>query len=218
LAWQGPALQVDVDERTAPRRQPLRGTVRLAAPALVDRSYALDAADHHHWHPIAPCARMEVAFSRPALRWQGSAYLDSNTGSRPMEDDFVRWDWLRAPLADGRTAVLYDGQRRDGRPFSVAQAFDDRGQASDFAPAPALALPASKWGVARVARCDAGAQARTVQSLEDGPFYARGLLATRLGGETVTAVHESLSLDRFRARWVQALLPFRMRRMGHWLP
>jgi len=31
-------------------------------------------------------------------------------------------------------------------------------------------------------------------------------------GESVTAMHESLSLDRFRARWVQMLLPFRMPR------
>jgi carotenoid 1,2-hydratase len=28
----------------------------------------------------------------------------------------------------------------------------------------------------------------------------------------MTAVHESLSLDRFQARWVQAMLPFRMPR------
>jgi carotenoid 1,2-hydratase len=28
----------------------------------------------------------------------------------------------------------------------------------------------------------------------------------------VTAVHESLSLDRFRSRWVQYLLPYRMPR------
>ncbi|MDE2564138.1 MAG: hypothetical protein KGL50_00005, partial [Burkholderiales bacterium] len=148
MAWQGHALQVELDERTAPLRRPLRGRLQLRAPALVDRRYALDAAGRHHWHPIAPCARIEVAFSRPALRWQGSAYLDSNTGSRPMEDDFVHWDWLRAPLPDGRTAVLYDGLRRDGTPFSIAQAFDPEGRAADFAlappAAPSIALPASR--------------------------------------------------------------------------
>ncbi len=218
LAWQADALRVDVDERTAPRRRALRGRLRVQPEALVDRSYVLDAAGRHRWRPIAPCARIEVAFSRPALRWQGSAYLDSNTGERPMEDDFVRWDWLRAPLAGGRTAVLYDGQRRDGTPFSIAQAFDVQGRITPFASPPPVALPASRWGVARTARCDAGAGARTVQALEDGPFYARGLLATRLAGEDVMAVHESLSLDRFRARWVQMLLPFRMRRIGSWLP
>jgi hypothetical protein len=40
----------------------------------------------------------------------------------------------------------------------------------------------------------------------------RSLLQTRLLGESATAVHESLSLRRFSAPWVQALLPFRMPR------
>jgi carotenoid 1,2-hydratase len=39
------------------------------------------------------------------------------------------------------------------------------------------------------------------------------VLASRLGGDEVTAIHESLSLDRFRRRWVQMLLPFRMPRV-----
>ena len=51
-----------------------------------------------------------------------------------------------------------------------------------------------------------------MQTLEDGPFYARSLLDTRLLGEPAMAVHESLSLQRFRAPWVQVLLPFRMPR------
>ena len=50
-------------------------------------------------------------------------------------------------------------------------------------------------------------------SLEDTPFYARSLLTTRLLGATVPAMHESLCLDRFAARWVQAILPFRMPRV-----
>ena len=216
LAWQGAALQVDVDERTAPRRQRLRGALRVQPQALVDRSHALDAAGRHHWRPIAPCARIEVDLHHPALRWQGTAYLDSNLGSRGLERDFVRWDWLRAALPDGRTAVLYDGQRRDGSPFALAEAYATDGRVLPFEAPPPASLRRSAWGVARAARCEAGAQARTVQTLEDGPFYARGLLATRLAGHDVTAVHESLSLDRFGARWVQALLPFRMRRRGAW--
>jgi carotenoid 1,2-hydratase len=50
------------------------------------------------------------------------------------------------------------------------------------------------------------------QTLEDGPFYARSILSTRVFGEDVPAMHESLSLDRFRKPWVQAMLPFRMPR------
>jgi carotenoid 1,2-hydratase len=51
-----------------------------------------------------------------------------------------------------------------------------------------------------------------VRTLVDAPFYARALLSTRIAGQAVTAVHESLNLDRFRSRWVQSLLPFRMPR------
>jgi carotenoid 1,2-hydratase len=52
-----------------------------------------------------------------------------------------------------------------------------------------------------------------VQTLEDAPFYARSVVASQLQGESVNAVHESLSLDRFRSGWVQVLLPFRMPRV-----
>jgi carotenoid 1,2-hydratase len=38
------------------------------------------------------------------------------------------------------------------------------------------------------------------------------VVSAEVHGEAVTAVHESLSLDRFSARWVQGLLPYRMPR------
>jgi carotenoid 1,2-hydratase len=38
------------------------------------------------------------------------------------------------------------------------------------------------------------------------------VLDTKIEGERMKAIHESLSLDRFRSPWVRALLPFRMRR------
>ena len=47
---------------------------------------------------------------------------------------------------------------------------------------------------------------------EDTPFYARSLLASTLGGEPVRAMHESLSLDRFRNPMVRLMLPFRIPR------
>jgi carotenoid 1,2-hydratase len=160
-------------------------------------------------------SRVEVAFERPAWRWQGRAYLDSNLGDAPLEDDFLRWDWLRAALPDGRTAVLYDGQRRDGTPFSIAQAFGPDGTALALDAPPAQALPPSGWRLERHARCGAGARPQVRQSLEDAPFYARCLLDTRIQGQDVTAVHESLDLRRFAAPVVQWMLPFRMRGWRH---
>ena len=50
------------------------------------------------------------------------------------------------------------------------------------------------------------------QTLEDAPFYARSVLDSRLYGERVEAVHETLDLDRFRLPVVKLMLPFRMPR------
>jgi carotenoid 1,2-hydratase len=37
-------------------------------------------------------------------------------------------------------------------------------------------------------------------------------LSTRLLGRTVSAMHEAVDLQRFAAKWVQFLVPFKMRR------
>ena len=78
------------------------------------------------------------------------------------------------------------------------------------------ALPATPiWRIGRGTGAERG-MARVQRTLEDTPFYARSLLATTLLGERVTAVHESLSMLRFRQRWVQVLLPFRMPRRARY--
>jgi len=51
-----------------------------------------------------------------------------------------------------------------------------------------------------------------MKTLTDSPFYARSVIETRLLGQTLTAVHESLDMARFTAPWVQAMLPFRVPR------
>jgi carotenoid 1,2-hydratase len=165
LSWEGDTLVVRIDEVTAPIPSRIRGTVRVYPQLINDRAFALDQDGRHGWCPISPCARVQVSMERPAFRWIGAGYFDANYGQRPLEADFVHWDWSRASLPRG-TAVLYDVRRRDG----------------------------------------------TSLSLEDGPFYARSTVASQLLGQPVVAMHESLSLDRFRSRWVQMLLPFRMPR------
>ena len=57
-----------------------------------------------------------------------------------------------------------------------------------------------------------GGHASVVKTWEDAPFYARSMLASRLYGEPVTAVQESLDLDRFASPVVQFMLPYRMPR------
>ena len=171
---------------------------------------ALDAAGRHTWSPIAPCARVEVELDRPALRWSGPAYCDTNTGDVPLAADFRRWDWCRAHT-DGKTIVLYDVTGLDGGRRALAMRYAASGGATDFDPPAERHLPLTKWRVARAVRADTTQAARVVATLQDTPFYARSLVATRLG-EPLVAMHESLDLERFRTPWVQAMLPFRMPR------
>jgi carotenoid 1,2-hydratase len=134
LSWDGTGLTVQIEEIGMPLPVPrrVRGTVRLYPSAVETRGLLLDSAGRHHWQPIAPCARVEVALDEPGLSWSGPAYFDTNAGDRPLEDDFIRWDWSRAPMPGG-TAVLYDLERRDG-PMSLALRYTDAGGVEDFVP------------------------------------------------------------------------------------
>lgn len=209
LEWQGDALVMRLDERTVPWPGRIRGTLRFHPDALGQRSFALDAAARHGWQPVAPLGRVDVALERPAWRWQGSAYLDANWGAAPLEADFRAWSWSRARIGR-RAVILYDVTRRDAGRASLALACDAAGTIADIEPPPPQTLPPTRWRLPRPLRAEA--PPRLLRTLEDAPFYARSLLAAPLLGTAATAVHESLSLDRFRARWVQALLPFRILR------
>ena len=209
LEWDGDGLTIRIDEVTAPIPTRLRGTVRVRPSAIETTVHGLDALGRHRWAPIAPSARVEVALDAPALRWSGPGYLDSNEGDRPLEEDFVRWDWSRAHGPDA-TTVLYDATRRDGTRSCLALRYRGTGGLEFLPPPPELLLPTTKWRVSRTTRADY--PAFVLRTLEDTPFYARSVLSTRDGETACTSVHESLSLDRFRAPWVQAMLPFRMPR------
>ena len=214
MEWDGEVLTIHVEEVTAPLPSRLRGIVRVRPGALTGRRFGLDDAGRHRWSPIAPVSRVEVELTHPALRWSGPGYLDTNDGDAPLESDFVQWDWCRAPTRDG-AAILYNAQRRVGGEQSLALRINRAGTVERVEPPPPAILPRTRWGVARPTRADAGAVPAVRQTLEDAPFYSRSVIETALFGERVTAVHESLSLDRFRAPWVQAMLPFRIpRRWG----
>ena len=210
LDWRGDALSFAIDEVSAPVPSRLRGSVRVLPAALTQHAFPLDSAGRHRWRPLAPRTRVEVDLQQPALRWSGTGYLDSNDGDAPLEDDFRCWTWSRAAGRDGSTTVLYDVECRDGAATSLALRFDAAGRAAAIDAPPTVKLPPSGWRIARATRGEAGA--RVEHTLEDAPFYVRSLVSTRLFGEPAVAMHESLDLDRFRSRWVQVLLPFRMPR------
>ena len=210
--WQDGALVIDVNEVTVPWPTRLRGSIRVHPLARTDYRIALDARGRHHWQPIAPRARVEVDFAGPSLRWSGEGYLDSNTGSEPLEAGFTSWHWSRARQADGTTQVFYDVERRDGTSLALALAFDRQGFAHPCPAPDVTVLPPTRWRIARRMRGSPDAIAR-IRTVEDTPFYARSMVMGS-GPQSEQVVHESLSLDRFAARWVQTLLPFRMWRRG----
>jgi carotenoid 1,2-hydratase len=211
MSWDGNALSVEIDEVSVPVPKRVRGRVRLYFDAPSQKPIILDGDGRHRWRPLAPRARVEVAFERPALRWSGSGYFDTNTGDEPLEAAFSGWYWSRASLRQG-AVVFYDVSRRRGDSLSLAMRFDRSGNVDHFEPPPLRPLPRTGWRLARAARADAGHPSTVVETLEDAPFYARSVLAAQLLGERTMAIHESLSLDRFSKNWVRLLLPFRMPR------
>lgn len=212
LRWEGDTLIIDIDERGAPLPTPVRGQVRVHPGAVSDHALALDAAARHCWWPLAPCARVEVDLDRPALRWSGDGYLDSNAGDEPLEQGFRSWHWCRASSGSG-TTVVYDLTPRHDPAQGLALHFPRAGGEPEPVTAPcSVTLPPTLWRIDRQARSSFAGAAAVVDTLEDTPFYARSLIRTRLGGGEVAAVHETLSLDRFASPWVQLMLPFRMPR------
>lgn len=226
LHWDGEELVVRIDEVTSPWPRALRGTVRLRPDACLHRGYALDAAidgsPRHLWWPTAPRCRVSAEFEQPTLAWQGDGYLDANAGRAPLEDDFESWNWSRTHRG-GETRVFYDTVWRrstaaasastdtstSGRSLSLV--FDAQGARESAAP-PTQRLPTTPWGIRRGTRSDHGRDARVLATLEDGPFYARSRIESRLDGMMSSGFHESVSLRRFAAPWVQMLLPVRLPR------
>jgi carotenoid 1,2-hydratase len=210
LHWDGRTLAVDIDEVTSPIPSRIRGQIHLTPRGLNDKVIALDTEGHHKWWPIAPVADVEVALDKPYRHWRGHGYLDSNWGAVPLEQSFTTWHWSRADLSDG-AAILYDVNRRNDDPLAVALRFDENNKAYVF-DAPAIRpLPKTGWRIHRETRSETD-HATVLATFEDTPFYARSMIETQLLGETVTAMHESLDMDRFIHPTTQFMLPFKMPR------
>jgi carotenoid 1,2-hydratase len=210
MAWEGDCLVVRFDERTAVFGQRVAGVVRLYPSALPVWRVPLDARGHHAWYAVAPHARVEARLCQPDVKFSGSGYHDANCGDEPLEAAFRAWHWSRASTGE-RTAVLYDARRVDGSALEMGRMFAKDGGCTPLAAPRRVDLGRSKWLLPRTTRTD-GAPARVLRTLEDTPFYARSAVETSLAGVRMTAVHESLSLERFSSPVVQTMLPFRIRR------
>jgi carotenoid 1,2-hydratase len=214
VRWEDGALTIDIVEGDTrlfvPWQRKVTGRVRVIPEMLNRTAFALDPREQHIWHCLAPCARIEVEMTAPALRWQGRAYLDHNRGAEPLETGFNTWHWSRAHLKEG-ALVCYEGERGDGSLFASALRFDRNGVPEPVDLPPIARLPRSRWQIERRTRSDIGVAA-VRRTWEDTPFYSRSELASRFAGEEVTAVQESLDMRRFSSPLVQFMLPYRMPR------
>jgi carotenoid 1,2-hydratase len=148
------------------------------------------------------------------MNWSGHGYFDSNEGDEPIERPFREWDWSRASLRDGSTAVIYDVRQKAGADRVLALRFDREAKVESFEPPPRQPLPRTAWRIGRTMRTDPGTQATVTQTLEDTPFYVRSVLSSGLLGETVVSMHETLNVPRLTSTAVQLMLPWRMPRIG----
>jgi carotenoid 1,2-hydratase len=211
-------LAIDFDEtalpwpgqRLLPRR--IAGRITLVADRVSARRFDLDPGGRHVWSPRMPRATARIECDAlPGGGWQGRGYHDMNFGSRPVEKDFLGWDWARGDDGpSGETVILYDALLRDGRRLRLGlRSADDF---SDFDPPDRQALPRGFWGVRSGVACDAGRQPRRIARLEDSPFYTRSRVETVLDGARLDLVHETLDCRRLANPMVRMMLPFRMPR------
>jgi carotenoid 1,2-hydratase len=212
LRWNGQALTIDIDEINVPWPQRVRGRVTVRPEGLCRFVTDLDNEGRHRWGPIAPCSRVEVEMDSPALNWQGHAYMDANEGDEPVERGFCDWDWARAEMANGDTSVVYDVRPKYGPRRVVSQRFSPDGSHQPFEAPGRYTLAASAWRIQRAMCSESSVAPEILSTLEDTPFYARSLLKTRLLGEDLTAVHETLSVPRLVSWPVRLMLPWKMPR------
>jgi len=213
MEWENDILTVRFEEKTAPLPGRISGVVRIFPLTLgEDKPFVLDSRGRHRWGPIAPIARAEVEIRRPGnIRWKGLAYVDTNAGTEPLEDGFGSWNWCRSTTKE-RMIVTYDAFRRDGSRHTIQHVFHADGRTEPITPLVERSLDRTRWGLSRMMRVDPHTPARLVRTLEDTPFYSRSEVLGSYLGEYSHGVHESLSLDRWKSRIVQFMLPYRMRR------
>jgi carotenoid 1,2-hydratase len=217
MRWQNDELIIDINEIGVPVPLPVKGQVRLKPHGLSNRLWALDDDEKHHWGPIAPSATVEVTLTAPSIRWTGHAYFDANEGTEPINKrdnpSFVDWDWSRASLKDGSTAVIYDVRQGPNNERLLALKFSPNAdQVVAFKAPERFVLPKTMWAMNRSIRSDSATSPRVLQTLENAPFYVRSVLESGLMGEKVTSLHETLSVPKLTSMSTQLMLPWRMPR------
>lgn len=207
-------LIVDVNEWAVPMPRPVRGQIKIDMPSEQQAPIVLESDGAHEWQMLAPRAPVTVEFLEPDVNWRGTAYVDSNRGSVPLERSFNSWHWSRAHVQDDSTVIQYDLTDCKGRNTLHTYRVDKEGTLAHYPALDQLVdMPAARyWRMPRHTRIDGQATLSELHTLEDAPFYSRSQFKTQVAGLHASCIHESLDLERFDRSWVQCLLPFRMPR------
>ncbi len=223
LSMRGDRLLIDFTEMALPwpgQRlwpKPISGRVELTPDIGGDLLFDLDPAGRHVWSPRMPRATATITCNAlPGGGWQGRAYHDMNYGDRPLEQDFIGWDWARGHEgADGDTVILYDAILRQGMRRRLALRYDRQHGPQRLDMPERQALPRGFWGVRAGIACDPGTRPRLLDRLEDSPFYCRARVETALVGRRFEMMQETLDCRRLSHPLVRLMLPFRMPRRRH---
>lgn len=212
MVWDGQNLIIDIDEVSSwPLISRMKGRITIQPKLNFDVELPLSADGAHVWKPFAPIARIDVDLNNPDWQWSGNGYVDSNKGTRRLEDDFDRWTWARFPTKSG-ALCMYHITCRDGSEASGNISFSNNGQSSSRPGLSQASFATTKWGLKRAVGCDHGAHPRQVMSMLGGPFYNRCLVQTEVDGERLTGVHETLDLRRYTSPLVKWMLATRIPR------
>ncbi len=213
IKWINDSLEININERSIPFGQKVIGKVKVYPEQLFNYSVPLDSKARHRWGPIAPTSKISVELEAPNIKWNGHAYLDSNEGDEPINRPFHEWDWARALLKNGSTAVMYDVREKNGNETLLALRFMKDGNIEDFSLGDRKKLPKTMWKIQRHLRSNTD-EVKVIEDLEDTPFYSRSIISGNWLDEEVTCMHETLNIPRFSSPIVQMMLPWRMPRLS----
>ena len=182
------SLDIDIDDRQAPRGKAVRARFTLEATAPASPVIALDDT-RHAWRVLAPRARATLDFSG---HHAGVGYHDMNWGTEPLGGGLAGWRWSRVH-GQVSSDIVFDLGREAIR---VTAADTQTSVTREAAPRPALAR--SAWGLplpTTIGSLPVG------QTLERSPFYAR-LAATSAGTHAIAEVADFRRFGASRFRWM----------------